>query len=93
VRWGFRNCSSAACTTRRRTGTALLWMSTPERAGVLYNYACLLSLAGRGDEAIERLAASIELAPKNVEYARDDPDFDPIRTDPRFAALVPPRRG
>ncbi len=58
----------------------------PDHAGVLFNLACLLSRAGRRDEALDRLARSIELHPGNAEYARTDPDFDPIRDDPRFPA-------
>lgn len=58
----------------------------PDHPGVLYNLACLESLAGRRDEAIEHLRRAIELFPKNAEYARADPDFDPIRDDARFPA-------
>jgi quercetin dioxygenase-like cupin family protein len=56
----------------------------PEHPGVFFNLACLLSLAGRRDEALERLGRAIELHPKMAEYAREDADFDPIRDDPRF---------
>jgi hypothetical protein len=42
------------------------------------------SLAGRRDPALDHLHRSIELNPKNAEYARTDPDCDPIRDDPRF---------
>ena len=55
----------------------------PEHAGVLYNLACLESLAGERDAAIEHLTRAIELYEPNAEYARTDPDFDPIRDDPR----------
>lgn len=60
----------------------------PDHPGVLYNLACMLSLAGRHDEALERLARSIELFPKSAQYAQEDPDFDPLRDDPRFEALT-----
>jgi quercetin dioxygenase-like cupin family protein len=60
----------------------------PEHPGVSFNLACLLSLAGRRDEAIERLARAIELHPKMAEYAREDSDFDAVRDDPRFVQLA-----
>ncbi|HKP18866.1 MAG TPA: tetratricopeptide repeat protein [Gaiellaceae bacterium] len=63
----------------------------PDHPGVLYNLACMLSLAGRDDEALERLAQSIERFAKSAHYAREDPDFDPLRNDPRFEALTAPR--
>jgi tetratricopeptide (TPR) repeat protein len=58
----------------------------PDHPGILFNLACLESLAGRRDPALDHLRRSIELYPKHAEYARTDPDFDPIRHDPRFPA-------
>jgi tetratricopeptide (TPR) repeat protein len=60
----------------------------PDDARVLYDLACFESLAGRADDALEHLRRSIELEPRYREYAGDDEDFDPIRDDPRFAALL-----
>jgi tetratricopeptide (TPR) repeat protein len=56
----------------------------PDHPGVSYNLACLLSLAGRHEEALDRLGRAVELHPKMAEYAREDADFDAIRGDPRF---------
>jgi hypothetical protein len=58
----------------------------PDHPGILFNLACLESLAGRRDEAIAHLERAIARYPRNAEYARTDPDFDPIRADPRFPA-------
>lgn len=55
-----------------------------ESARLLYDLACLESRSGRGDEALEHLARAVELDPKFGEHARDDPDLEAIRTDPRF---------
>ena len=60
----------------------------PDHPGALYNLACLLSLAGRGDDALRHLARAVELHAPNAAYARGDPDFGPIRDDPRFSAIV-----
>ena len=55
-------------------------------SGLLYNLACLESLAGRGDDALAHLARAVELNPKAARWAQDDPDFDAVRDDPRFPA-------
>jgi tetratricopeptide (TPR) repeat protein len=54
-----------------------------------YNTACAQSLLGRKDEALEHLRAALEAAPPLLENARTDEDLDPLRDDPRFAAIVP----
>jgi tetratricopeptide (TPR) repeat protein len=59
-----------------------------ENAGVLYNLACAEALLGEKDEAIGHLREALEGHPTFAESAREDPDFEPIRSDPRFAELV-----
>ena len=60
----------------------------PEYAGLLYNPACVESLAGRTGDAIEHLGLSIDRSEHSRAYAKDDSDFDPIRDEPAFKALV-----
>jgi tetratricopeptide (TPR) repeat protein len=60
----------------------------PGNALILYNIACMQSLLGRGDEALETLGTSVEMWPKFKENAQKDDDFAPIREDPRFVELV-----
>ena len=60
----------------------------PDDPRVLYDLACFESLAGRADDSLGHLRRSIELDPEYRDYARDDEDFDPIRADPRFGALL-----
>jgi tetratricopeptide (TPR) repeat protein len=56
-----------------------------------FNIACMESLLGHEDEAIEHLREALEAAPPLLENARTDDDFAPIRDDPRFAELVSDR--
>ena len=43
---------------------------------------------GSYDLALDWLAKAIELDPSKRQYAATYPDFDRIRADPRFVALV-----
>lgn len=56
-----------------------------------FNVACMQSLLGRKDEALENLRAALQAAPALAENARTDEDLAPIREDPRFAELVSDR--
>ena len=60
----------------------------PGYAGLLYNLACCESLAGRSAEAIEHLERSIDISERSRAFAKEDSDFDPIREEPAFRALV-----
>jgi hypothetical protein len=60
----------------------------PEYPTLFYNVACCESLAGRPADAIAHLRAAIEGAERFREFARGDSDFDPMRDDPAFKALV-----
>jgi tetratricopeptide (TPR) repeat protein len=59
----------------------------PDDAGVLYNLACAESRLGRADDALAHLEQSITVE-RFRDAARTDPDFDSIREDERFKALV-----
>ena len=58
----------------------------PEHPALLYNLACIESLAGRDLDALLHLERAIELEPKWAENARSDPDFAAIRSEPGFPA-------
>ena len=65
----------------------------PQYAGLLYNLACCESLAGRTADALDHLRQSVERSERSRAYAKDDPDFDPIRDEPAFKELIDtPRR-
>jgi tetratricopeptide (TPR) repeat protein len=60
----------------------------PQYAEPLYNLACCESLAGRTDDAIEHLRRAIAGSERFREFAKGDTDFDPIREEPGFKALI-----
>jgi Flp pilus assembly protein TadD len=60
----------------------------PDEALVHYNLACYLSLAGKKEESLARLAQALSLDPHYRALIDEEPDFDPIRSDPGFQALV-----
>jgi tetratricopeptide (TPR) repeat protein len=60
----------------------------PQYAGLLYNLACCESLAGRTADALEHLGLAIDRSERSRSFAKDDPDFDPIRDEPAFKELL-----
>lgn len=59
----------------------------------LYNAACSYALIGDAGRASETLAAAIDAGWDDIEKIADDSDFDPIRSDPRFARAVQDHSG
>ncbi|TML46111.1 MAG: tetratricopeptide repeat protein [Actinobacteria bacterium] len=54
-----------------------------------FNAACLEARLGDKERAIEHFQRAVELDPEQArEYAKADSDFDSIREDPRFVALL-----
>jgi tetratricopeptide (TPR) repeat protein len=62
--------------------------ANPQYPMLVYNLACSESLSGRSAEAIEHLRRAAGASQKLRVDAREDPDFDPIRDEPSFKALV-----
>jgi hypothetical protein len=60
----------------------------PGSGGLLYNLACAESRLGEADAALGHLAQAVEIEPRFADYARSDEDFEPVRSDPRFAQLA-----
>ncbi|MEM6253421.1 MAG: tetratricopeptide repeat protein [Cyanobacteria bacterium P01_D01_bin.156] len=55
----------------------------------LNNKSCAYALLNKPDEALKYLKKAIELAPERyIELAKADTDFDSLRNDPRFQALI-----
>jgi quercetin dioxygenase-like cupin family protein len=54
-----------------------------------YNRACFESVAGDTEDAFASLRRAVELNPEEVRrIAPDDPDFDPIRNNPRYTEVI-----
>jgi hypothetical protein len=60
----------------------------PDDGGLHYNLACIEANAGDDAAALEHLQRAVELGDRFAEYARDDPDFTRLRSDPRFSAIA-----
>lgn len=60
----------------------------PDQAIIYYNLACYWSLAMNTKLALEYLARSFELDESYRNLVGREPDFDPIRNDPRFLELT-----
>jgi TolB-like protein/Flp pilus assembly protein TadD len=60
----------------------------PQDSGLLYNVACVYSLAGLKDDALGCLDTAIQNGFGHREWVENDSDLDPLRGDPRFQALL-----
>jgi hypothetical protein len=57
---------------------------------ILYNLACCESLAGRTDDAIQHVRASLHGpgSEQTRRLAAEDSDLDPLRDEPAFKELL-----
>lgn len=62
--------------------------ASPREPILLYNLACYHALAGRVQAAIEHLTNAISIDDRYRDLTGAEPDFDPIREDPRFVAAT-----
>jgi|1186.fasta_scaffold666071_2 tetratricopeptide (TPR) repeat protein len=60
----------------------------PEYAVPMYNLACAESLAGHKEDAVEHLRRAVERRESLRSMAAGDPDFEAIREEPGFKAVV-----
>jgi tetratricopeptide (TPR) repeat protein len=61
----------------------------PDYPNAFYNKACCYALRGNIEQAIENLQQAINLSPDEYrKMAKTDSDFDSIREDERFQALI-----
>ena len=55
---------------------------------VLYNAACNLALLGEGERALDGLERALEAGVAVGDWIKHDPDFESLRSHPRFQAIV-----
>jgi tetratricopeptide (TPR) repeat protein len=61
----------------------------PQSSNTIYNLACCHALQGNIDESIDLLQRAIQLDPNEyIKLARQNDDFQLVRNDPRFIALL-----
>ena len=61
----------------------------PDNTNLHYNLACAMSSLGEVDLTLETLGGiAPRLTPSMMSWLEADPDFDPIRAEPRFKALM-----
>lgn len=61
-----------------------------DRSELLYNLACAEAQLGESDAALEHLRAAVSERPSLAEYAVEDGQLEPLRSDPRFSAILAP---
>ncbi|HYN09057.1 MAG TPA: protein kinase [Vicinamibacterales bacterium] len=60
----------------------------PEDGGVLANAACFYAKAGRVEEALDVLEKTFARGWGKRDWIEQDPDYDPLRSHPRFKAML-----
>ena len=53
-----------------------------------YNRACFEAICGNTKKALELLRVGLEKNQSSIEWAKQDPDFENLRNNPRFKELV-----
>jgi hypothetical protein len=82
------NPARAAEMYREMTSQLTSLDDSPDWQGTIrYNNACSLSLLGEKETAIEELREALRLNPGLTEWSRQDPDFEPIRSEAGYKAL------
>jgi tetratricopeptide (TPR) repeat protein len=60
----------------------------PNEPMVVYNVACIQSLAGRIEDAIASLERAVRIGLTQKDWLEHDSNLDPLRHHPRYQALI-----
>jgi len=60
----------------------------PEENTTLYNIACLYTHLGESGRALDLLEKTVRSGFGHKEWVENDPDLEPLRSDPRFQELI-----
>jgi len=60
----------------------------PDEFATLYNCACTYAVLRMDDEALAMLDHAVGSGRGDLGWIEHDPDFEPLRGDPRFAAVI-----
>jgi tetratricopeptide (TPR) repeat protein len=63
-------------------------VARPDAFSTFYNVACAYSVLGDRDDALEMLDRAVRDGRGNLEWIEHDPDFDSLRSDSRFDAIL-----
>ena len=84
---GYRLCDEGAWDRAFERGREAIAMD-PDEGEPHYHLACYFSKAGRRDEALAELGIAVSMDPTLAPRATEDPDFEPLRSDAGFIAIV-----
>jgi adenylate cyclase len=76
-----------------QTGRAMEWISRavqlyPEDMAVTINAACLRARSGEKEQALDLLEKVLNKGWGKKDWIENDPDYDSLRGEPRFAAML-----
>lgn len=82
------NSTRAAEMYTEMTGQLTTLDDSPDWQGTIrYNNACSFSLLGDKERAISELREALKMNPGLIEWSKEDPDFEPIRSEAGYKAI------
>jgi adenylate cyclase len=85
---GAGNLVRAGQRERAREWAARAIALDPDDCATHYNVACVYGSLGDADPAMKHLDAAVQLGFAHRAWIENDGDFAPVRSDPRFAAIL-----
>ena len=85
---GTTNAARLGLRDKTRDLAARALKARPDAFSSYYNVACAYSILGDIDDALEMLDHAVQHGRGNLEWIEHDPDFDNLRSDPRFDAIL-----